>query len=123
MKNFILKSMTLLFLLFMIQGCEKEIIKEQNSIESESNPSLTVELRAGSIEVTPLTHDFGDVLLGDQVSTIVSITNTGDDILVIDTDRLTNNSTEFIIITSVWPPIELWPLEWGVPEESTFTFT
>jgi hypothetical protein len=79
------------------------------------------------IEVSPSEHDYGDVVVGAESSTIITVTNVGSRILAITTMELTVND-EFQFLSSIWPPIELYPsdfvdIEVGFIPSTTGYFT
>jgi hypothetical protein len=64
------------------------------------------------IDVSPAEYDFGDVAVGTEASTIITASNIGTRILTITTMKLTFEDN-FQILSSVWPPIELYPLDFA----------
>lgn len=75
----------------------------------------------GLAEITPSSHDFGDVRIGEIETTNLTITNVGDDVLTIF--QLGFNSSNDIreVSNSFYPPIELLPVAWGVPDEASIS--
>jgi hypothetical protein len=90
------------------------------SIDFLSGETQVSILDQGSISITPMQYDFGDVVIGTTVTTVVTATNIGDDDLCLSTIELAVKG-DYEILTSVWPPYWLDPYD-IFPEESSVDF-
>jgi PKD repeat protein len=79
------------------------------------------------IEVSPLSHDYGDVLLGTSNTATVNITNAGETDLTITDLTFTNGGKNAFFVTSspglpvVLPPVASDPVNGSIDIEITFT--
>jgi hypothetical protein len=101
-------GLTAIFLLPI--SCVRESIQPESVIGAK----MAVLQPGGVLEVTPTTHDFGDVVLGTPVHLIVTVTNVGDDAISITSISLTG-SNDFLRTDGVSVPVLLLPLGWGNP--------